>query len=51
MRALLCFKCNNLLGDVGDDATLLRAAADYLDTHAGALAVSRAHALKVLAGR
>jgi hypothetical protein len=51
VRALLCFKCNNLLGDVGDDSGLLRAAADYIDVHFGALAVARAHALKVLAGR
>jgi hypothetical protein len=40
-----------LLGDVSDDTSLLRVAADYLDTHAGALAVLRAHALEVLAGR
>jgi len=51
VRALLCFKCNNLLGDVGDDSALLRAAADYVDRHDAALAVARAHALKALAGR
>jgi 5-methylcytosine-specific restriction endonuclease McrA len=51
VRALLCFKCNNLLGDVGDDSQLLRAAADYLDSHFGALARARVQALKALAGR
>ena len=31
IRKLLCFPCNNLLGDVKDDPSLLRAAADYLE--------------------
>lgn len=51
VRALLCFTCNNLLGDVGDDSHLLRAAADYIDRHDMALALARAHALKASAGR
>ena len=33
VRSLLCFPCNNLLGDAHDDPSLLRAAADYLDRH------------------
>jgi hypothetical protein len=33
LRRLLCFLCNNLLGDAADDAGRLRAAADYLDRH------------------
>ena len=33
LRRLLCFSCNNLLGDAGDDPSRLRAAADYLDRH------------------
>lgn len=33
IRKLLCFQCNNALGDLGDDPDLLRAAADYLDAH------------------
>lgn len=45
IRALLCFSCNNLLGDVRDDASLLRAAADYLDAHAAAQAQARAKVL------
>jgi hypothetical protein len=45
VRALLCFKCNNLLGDVGDDPWLLRAAAMYLDGHVDELARQRARSL------
>lgn len=33
LRGLLCFRCNNALGDLGDDPDLLRAAATYLDAH------------------
>src|SRR4051812_15117577 len=33
LRKLLCFPCNNLLGDVADDAARLRSAAEYLERH------------------
>ena len=33
IRGLLCFSCNNLLGDVRDDMSLLLAAAEYLWEH------------------
>jgi hypothetical protein len=45
IRALLCFPCNNLLGDANDDPCLLRAAADYLDVHLNELIRRRAHEL------
>jgi hypothetical protein len=32
-RGLLCFRCNNSLGDLEDDPDLLRRAAAYLDEH------------------
>ena len=32
-RGLLCFRCNNSLGDLEDDSDLLRRAAAYLDAH------------------
>jgi hypothetical protein len=31
IRGLLCFRCNNALGDLEDDPALLRAAARYLE--------------------
>ena len=31
IRVLLCFQCNNALGDLEDDPSLLRAAAHYLE--------------------
>lgn len=33
IRRLLCFLCNNLLGDAGDDPSLLEKAAAYLRSH------------------
>ena len=33
IRRLLCFLCNNLLGDAGDDPALLEKAASYLHRH------------------
>jgi hypothetical protein len=33
IRGALCFSCNNLLGDVHDDVSLLLAAAEYLWEH------------------
>lgn len=33
IRLLLCFLCNNLLGDAGDDPALLEKAASYLHRH------------------
>ena len=51
LRRLLCFLCNNLLGDADDDAARLRSAANYLDRHdpevaeLTALAKQRAQAL------
>lgn len=53
LRSLLCFTCNNLLGDVQDDAQLLAKAAAYLVRHDPvvreevALAKERAHQLKL----
>jgi hypothetical protein len=35
IRQLLCSCCNQALGQMKDDPALLRAAADYLDRHAG----------------
>jgi hypothetical protein len=33
IRGLLCFPCNQAIGSLREDPFLLRAAADYLDTH------------------
>lgn len=33
IRALLCSKCNALLGMANDDPAILRAAADYIESH------------------
>jgi hypothetical protein len=47
IRGLLCFRCNNALGDLRDDYELFQRAADYLDRDeaVSALARSRANAL------
>jgi hypothetical protein len=47
IRGLLCFTCNNALGDFRDSAELFHAAADYLDRDADmtSLAQERAAAL------
>lgn len=36
VRSLLCRYCNVMLGQAFDDPSILRAAADYLDSHRGA---------------
>jgi hypothetical protein len=33
VRGLLCFRCNNALGDFDDDVVLMQMAAAYLDRH------------------
>ena len=33
MRGILCFRCNNALGDFDDDMSLLRAAVRYLESY------------------
>lgn len=33
LRGILCFRCNNSLGDLDDDPTLLRAALRYLESY------------------
>lgn len=33
VRALLCYKCNSMLGGVDDSPEILRAAADYIEKH------------------
>lgn len=49
VRGLLCFRCNNALGDFEDDAVLLLRAADYVvfDPEARELATRRLAALVV----
>jgi hypothetical protein len=44
---LLCFRCNNALGDFDDDPELLQNAADYLDRdpELAALTLARVKAL------
>jgi len=36
LRGILCFRCNNALGDFDDDASLLQAALRYLDSYRAA---------------
>jgi hypothetical protein len=52
-RGLLCFSCNNALGNAGEDVERLLAFVDYLATHAEREPEidERLAALKVLAGR
>lgn len=51
VRGILCFTCNNALGDFGDDPELLASASTYLDRHdpvvqeAAALVKARARRL------
>jgi hypothetical protein len=47
IRGLLCFRCNNALGDFDDDPELLQNAADYLDRdpEMAALTLARVKAL------
>ena len=49
IRGLLCFRCNNALGDFDEDFDLFQLAADYLDRddELAALARTRAKALTV----
>lgn len=39
IRGLLCRACNNALGQLGEDCARIRAAADYLESHAALRAV------------
>lgn len=45
IRGILCFRCNNALGDFGHDGRLLQAAADYVNGHLDDVARRRARAL------
>jgi hypothetical protein len=49
IRGLLCFRCNNAIGDLRDNPALVLALLDYLerDDELGALARERARALKL----
>src|SRR5262249_47723947 len=53
VRGLLCFRCNNALGDLREDVALLSRAASYLDSSpddADPVALARARALALRAG-
>jgi hypothetical protein len=45
IRGLLCFRCNNALGDLDDDPVLFQRAADYLDRDDELIAKARQRAL------
>jgi hypothetical protein len=49
IRGLLCFRCNNSLGDLRDSYALFQRAADYLDRDDALAALARAR-VKALAG-
>ena len=52
-RRLLCFRCNNALGDLGDDPSLLRDAAAYIESfrYADDILVARRRALALVSSR
>lgn len=35
IRGFLCFRCNSAVGNMGEDAARMRAAADYIEAHHG----------------
>lgn len=51
IRGLLCFRCNNAIGDFGNDEALLRAAADYVACAEAEIARSRVAELVALTPR